>query len=138
MTWHAQADGIGGGSTKPADGGSTPLLGTMTEVEIAYVAGFFDGEGSATFLWVKQGRNQKRYPRIVAAIAQTDRRPLDWIKEWIGTGSVYKDKGDNVHHYMVTANGARKLLNAIRPYLRVKAERVDEVLDLDKKHITPR
>src|SRR5438309_1289519 len=62
----------------------------MDEKDLAYIAGFFDGEGNATIRMVK-GSNGKRYPRLEARLTQNDRVVLDWIQSHYG-GGVYEKK----------------------------------------------
>lgn len=130
---------------KPDGRGSNPLRATgfrdgtlynsivATEVELAYIAGLFDGEGSVFRTSVKSSKNQKRYPRLTAQIAQNDRRVLDWIRETLGYGAVY-EKGLSVagnmgHNFRTTHRTARMFLIEIQPYLRVKAELVGTLLE---------
>jgi hypothetical protein len=110
----------------------------MTETDIAYIAGLFDGEGSVSFGWRKATRNGKRYGKLYARISQNDRRVLDWIRQVTGFGSVHarkRKKWRNLQHDYCTAYEATRLLLAmIRPYLKVKGETVDEKLQLDALH----
>lgn len=104
----------------------------MTENDLAYVAGFFDGEGCATIRMVKAG-NGKRYPRVEARISQNNREVLDWIKESFGFGGVY-EKGLSVagnmgYTYNAMHKSGRIFLTAIEPYLKVKKAHVTNILD---------
>lgn len=96
-------------------------------MEIAWAAGFFDGEGSTY-----ANRNT---PRV--AIGHVDRRPLDRFLAAVGVGSVTGPYDHNTKknpkwrpHYTYQAYGdkAIKVLDALWPYLsapkREQAERV--------------
>ena len=60
----------------------------MTEVQLAYVAGLFDGEGHCRIVTAKASKNGQRYYRAQASISNTDRRCLDYVKECLGFGWV--------------------------------------------------
>lgn len=100
--------------------------------DLAYIAGFFDGEGSATIRMVK-GSNDKRYPRLEARLTQNDREVLDWIQEYFGLGKVYVKKDERTvntgHSLQMYYKSARIFLTAIEPYLRVKQAHVKALLD---------
>lgn len=55
----------------------------MTETELAWAAGFFDGEGNAML-----GR-PGGYRQVIAHIGQADRRVLDRFQGAVGVGKVY-------------------------------------------------
>lgn len=104
----------------------------MTENDLAYIAGFFDGEGSATIRMVKAG-NGKRYPRVEARLSQNDRAVLDWVVDLFGFGKVYAKvdpRTPNVNHsYQAFHKSGRLFLTAIEPYLKVKKVHVGQILD---------
>ena len=54
----------------------------MKREELAWAAGFFDGEGHT-------GRGTHGGRRPIIAITQVDRRPLDRFAEAVGVGKVY-------------------------------------------------
>jgi hypothetical protein len=108
----------------------------MENTTLAYIAGLFDGEGSARTSTPKAS-NGKRYPKLEVRIAQADRDVLDWIKSEFGFGSVYS-KADKraaangwkeCYDYVVAHRMARKFLTAIEPFLVVKKEKVAALLD---------
>lgn len=111
----------------------------MTESELSYIAGFFDGEGSASFVWRRSKKNGKRYGKLEVKVAQNQVEVLNWICASFGFGRVYTGKPaaigkKPVSHLVMLCENARRFLSALRPYLRVKAARVDEVLALDAVH----
>jgi len=105
---------------------------------VAYIAGFFDGEGSASFVWYVRKPGGKKYGKLEAKIAQQDKKVLDWIRRVVGFGRIhgYPERGKRriVYHFVVQCEQARQFLALIRPYLRVKKTRVDEVIRLDARH----
>jgi hypothetical protein len=59
---------------------------TITEVELAYAAGFFDGEGTVGLYWQKPGRFHP-----TCGMSNTDRSIVQWYADNFG-GTVYEDK----------------------------------------------
>ena len=112
----------------------------ITDIEKAYIAGFFDGEGSVSFLWPKS-HGRKTSGRLSVRITQNDRRPLDWIRSLYG-GSVCErrrtERRQLQHDLTLTTELARKFLADIKPYLRVKANTVEEKLALDRQYVKRR
>jgi hypothetical protein len=106
-------------------------LSATSSTDLAYVAGFFEGEGC-----VNIGRQGAGF-RAQICFANTNRPVLDWIAATVG-GRVYE------HHSEVRERGiphvrpffllflnrseARPLFRQIRPHLIVKADLVDNVL----------
>lgn len=61
----------------------------MSTPELAWAAGFFDGEGSTVQTSrITNGRSSRRYSRIQMSLAQNDRRPLDRFAAAVGAGSI--------------------------------------------------
>ena len=101
----------------------------MNKEEIAYLAGFFDGEGSVT----RQYRKDKQYHVLIFQIGQTDFQVLTWIKNKIGYGSIYarKPKDNRKKFWNYYLNGVSRVLHTlylIRPYLIVKKDSVDNMI----------
>ena len=105
--------------------------------ELAWAAGFFDGEGNCR-LRVDKQRNERRsriYGTLVVQIGQTDRDVLDRFHKAVGVGSVCgpytktHTKGRPPTIYFAFHTAGRKAVAAfglIRPYLsRVKREQGD-------------
>ena len=111
----------------------------MDNVTKAYIAGFFDGEGSVGFVWRKSTKNKKKYGRLLARLTQNDRSILEWIRRKTGFGSIHQTKKKNprwklTHYYVVAYEAARQFLWAIQPFLKVKAKAVKDNLRLDAKY----
>lgn len=84
-----------------------------TELELAWAAGFFDGEGCS-----------KHY--MTLSVGQKDRRPLDRFAAAVGYGNVtgpylhgHKKNGDPIycHHWEVSGQKAVAVLRKLWPYL---------------------
>ena len=68
----------------------------MRDVDAAYIAGLFDGEGCVSYKQYmrKRSHNKKPYPtwQIRLEIAMTDRSILVWLNEILGVGTVGEKK----------------------------------------------
>lgn len=92
--------------------------------ELAWAAGFFDGEGCTTFAMSKtrKTRNNKPYPLLFIDIGQVDRRPLDRFLEAVGEGNVngpYDGKGkrQDFYHFKSSSTKVYSILQKLWPYL---------------------
>lgn len=95
-------------------------MGAPTEVEKAYTAGFFDGDGTINCGWSGPGGSFK----VSVSITQKDRECLDWLVTKFG-GRVVPER-DRYWRWIPTNKEA--FLRAIEPYLILKGERVRRVL----------
>ena|SRR5579859_7534847 len=109
----------------------------MNEIDIAYLAGLFDGEGSVSFSFQKATKNGKRYGHLIARVAQKDRTILDWLSGQLGYGTVHHSSHGVFQYYVVRAS-ARKFLGLIRPYVKIKGSVIDEKLALDHQYVKAR
>jgi hypothetical protein len=86
-------------------------------VNIAWIAGFFDGEGCVYIFPHCKG--------MQVSITQKDRTPLDLIRAFYGFGKVNK-KGGGCHVWVVCGrNETMKFLRSIRQYCIVKRKDVE-------------
>ena len=119
----------------------------MSEVDMAYIAGLFDGEGSIHF---KRGIEKKkkhkgkpgyRYSnsmRISMEIAMTDESVLRWLHEVLGVGSFTKKprKGrrkDGTKYLMqyrwrCTFRDAYYVCRLLWPYAHTKLPKIQQVI----------
>jgi hypothetical protein len=98
----------------------------LTGDEVAYSAGFFDGEGSA-FWWLDPRTGG---PTGAVTVTQTQTGVLEWLGLKWGFGSISKSKtsatkGGFVYQWRFHGDNAVEFLTAVRPHLHVKGERVD-------------
>ena len=88
--------------------------------DIAYAAGFFDGEGSCSM----QNTNC-----FTVSVAQHDVRPLEWmVLRWAGTLQYGAGNGKSINWRINKAEDIKRFLSDILPYLKVKNETVTVVL----------
>lgn len=109
----------------------------MSESDWHWIAGFFEGEGSAGCYSSDKGRY-----KLHASISQKEKQTLDAIQALVGYGSVTQCKGSwgKVYHWRVCNAQARKFLNDLLPYLRTGKKwcQVQEALQTDKEKTCPR
>jgi hypothetical protein len=96
-------------------------------IEMAWAAGFFDGEGSTFVLRHKQSRGGtgRLYPCVSVGISvcQTDRRPLDRFVAALGLGKVrgpYRPRGNQRPYFRWERAGrpsVHRALVRLWPYL---------------------
>ena len=110
------------------------LLAIPTEAQIAYIAGFFDGEGCVGIrkpcMDKSRGRLKTHSPYVT--ISQVHRDVLDMIRGFYG-GNIYFSKNGGKNGIWTYQQGGTNLgfdfLRAIYPYLIVKKEQVRVILE---------
>jgi hypothetical protein len=102
---------------------------------LAYIAGFFDGEGCICIFKRNVYKPEKTYTyydyRI--DIANNEKDVLDWIKHTVGFGCVVKKSrsGNRKQGWSYVVSGSRTIefLNLIKPYLRCKLRRAEIAIE---------
>lgn len=92
--------------------------------KIAYIAGFFDGEGCVRIKHANQGGNSYY---VWVAITNTDKPTLDFVMELFG-GQIRKaEKKTNkwAYHFLITSSEAVDMLKTLLPFLRQKKEQAE-------------
>lgn len=109
---------------------------TMDE---SYIAGFFDGEGSAMILTIKRTLKLGTIFRFrpVIRISQKYRMSLDAVCEHLGFGHVTKTNKDQYAYVVNGLDGVITFVDRIKPYSIIKKEvlsNVREFAAFQKKH----
>lgn len=100
----------------------------MDKETLAYLAGFFDGEGCVSILSYHGGKSFG----IRLFASQIDPRPLNILKDKFGGSIQVQPKLPNrrtIYKWGVEGEKAVIALNLLRPYLVVKSEQADIVLE---------
>ena len=94
----------------------------------SYIAGFFDGEGNLHLNFVKN----KTYLQLVCRIYSSDKKVLEKIKKFVGSGQIYEKKKPNLStvYELLFSKKLNVLffLKNILPHLIIKKEHVNYVL----------
>ena len=85
----------------------------MKKTELAWCAGFFDGEGTIYQLGVT--------PYVY--LWQSTKEPLDRFKGIVGYGIVYNKNNKGAYCYYVGGGNGMKVIKALLPYLVVKRDK---------------
>ena len=112
----------------------------MTDTDVAYIAGLFDGEGCVSYKQYmrKRPHNKKPYPtwQIRLEIAMTDKSILIWVNEILGVGTVgekrYKTKytkgWKKQWRWRCSHRDAFKVCCLLFPYAHVKLGEIQKII----------
>lgn len=95
----------------------------------AYIAGFFDGEGSAFILTVKRPNLRRPFsfrPKI--SIAQKERLILDKIKNYLDFGEVIEDSNETHKYVIFNQKHIFKFISRIEKFSLIKNEQLSLLL----------
>ncbi len=106
---------------------------TPQKLNWAYIAGFFDGDGSL-MAQVKNRRDTPTGWRIMFTIClyqdSRHKEPLQWMQKVLGSGYLH-DRRDGITEYRINGYSAvRKILINIQPYVRFKKKQVNYALKI--------
>jgi hypothetical protein len=101
------------------------------ELELAYIAGFLDGDGSL-MLQLKKRSDSKRAIRFMATICfyQDSRhgKTLYWIKKVLGIGYI-SNRNDGMTELRINGyEQIRNILKSLLPYIRFKKLQIQALL----------
>ncbi len=100
----------------------------MTNVELAWAAGFIDGEGCIG-IWKRKDRPSYRFH---IQVENTDFRPLNKLCSMFG-GSVWTSKRvkkfKTLYGWKIEGQKAAQVLNLVFPYLIVKKEQAEVAIE---------
>jgi hypothetical protein len=106
-------------------------LGNLSTEDLAYIAGFFDGEGSVTIHenFRPSPRGKSPNHTLQVSIGNTDPQVLNWIHGIFG-GSLTFRKSTKLNHrdmtqWVARSNGAAIFLKIIIPFLRMKNKQAE-------------
>lgn len=101
-------------------------------LDLAWIAGLFDGEGSVTISYAKHtGKRQDKGFFLVATVSQNRRDVLELLK--CRFGGHISPKNPPTHkrcsHWIVTSKAAETFLRYIQPYVKLKQLVVELALE---------
>ncbi|OLB68611.1 hypothetical protein AUI06_10355 [archaeon 13_2_20CM_2_52_21] len=94
------------------------------EIELAWAAGFFDGEGSISV--VQRPHRDYWYPLV--QVGNKERTPIERFRGIIGTGFIFTRRQDRFNMWVAASKKAEHALVQIVPYLVVKQKQAQLVL----------
>ena len=115
----------------------------MEELEIAYIAGIFDGEGSVDYTQRIEKKKKERPRayltwRIRCEVSMTNKEVMEWIHKKVGIGSLnlnVKNKAPTSKphwkdqwRWRCTHRDALKFAKMIIPYAKVKREKLQQII----------
>jgi hypothetical protein len=115
----------------------------MTELEKAWVAGFWEGDGTCGYYTVRRKLRNGKYTtnsRLTVTVNQVDSTPLHKLVQLFKIGTVRKHSnsfGFNpkgvISTWMLSCHSARVFLNTILPYVvsDTKRQQIVEALKSD-------
>ncbi len=112
------------------------LGGGISETELAYFAGLFDGEGCVNIVEVKPkpGRHSPTF-QTLAQVSMTDRRSLDLLIGSFG-GRIRlstKEGSRPIWVWRAYHKNAKKFLEDVLPYLVVKKHQAELLIELEER-----
>ncbi len=110
------------------DSTSPSASASLSPTDVAWIAGFVDGEGCLTITRQRAKGSvlgEYIYYRPVLVIANNDKPSLDWIQTQLRVGHVATirhgtDRWAPSYQYVVGGFAALKVVRLISPYLRIK------------------
>lgn len=111
-------------------------------IDLAYVAGFFDGEGCITTSIVKKKARKTHHIYSIIVITNTNLAVLEYIQSIFSFGRITEKKYDpgrktRCWAYIIDASSlVLEFLEAIRPYLLVKVEQADLAISYLKSRLS--
>lgn len=106
-------------------------MGSRSKTNLAYIAGFLDGDGSLMMQIKKRTDGIKKFRFMLTICLYQDSRhdkPLWWIKKQFGIGYISKRKD---HITELRINGfkqVRTILEELLPYIRFKRKQAIEII----------
>ena len=110
----------------------------MNDIDLAYIAGLFDGEGSITLARLQHKVWNKGSDFSLRVRIHNTRKPvLEWVAKTIGgkiyTASHYPKGGHNeVFQWLITGPSAIALLLKLKPYIKIKGPQIEIALAFQK------
>ena len=107
-------------------------MGSRSKTDLAYIAGFLDGDGSI-MLQIKSRNDTTRGVRFMATIClyQDTRHeiPLLWIREFFGIGYISRRKDGMTELRINGFASVREILTQLQPYVRFKEAQLSALVE---------
>ncbi len=117
-------------------GNTVGRLSKVNSEDLAYVAGFLDGDGSVMLQLHrrKSGKDVFRVKTVICFYQDSKHlKEIEWMKELLGYGYVYT-RNDHISELRIEGfQRVFEILSLLQPYLRFKREQAKLMLDLIPK-----
>ena len=103
----------------------------FNELELAYIAGFIDGEGTISVFFHKK----KKLWRPIFEICNTDLTTLEWIRDTLGCGSIYSCKKEHKENWKKRYTlqffkaDTLRVLPILIPFLKLKVRQANILIE---------
>jgi len=108
----------------------------MESIELAYIAGFLDGDGSIFFQIIPR-KDYKQKFQIRSSIAFYQKKEyaeiLEWLKNYFGCGYIRHRKTGMSDYTIVDSKEVYKILKLLQPYSKVKKRQIILGLEILEK-----
>jgi hypothetical protein len=105
-------------------------MGSRSEINLAYIAGFLDGDGSLMLQLKKRSDGKTKYRFMSTICFYQDSRhekSLHWIKNIIGIGYISK-RNDGMSELRINGfKQTRDIIKKLLPYIRFKQEQAKAI-----------
>ena len=114
----------------------------LTSAQKGYVAAFLDGEGGIQI--TRSFRKDREYTTALhpdVYFTNTNEEVIRTIRNWLGGGSITRRRERGVHKdtFVLSISGVKSILmmlESIRPYLIVKAQRADLMMEFCRSRLS--
>jgi LAGLIDADG endonuclease len=110
-------------------------MNELTEIQKAYIAGFFDGEGCISILkHFAGGKHKSSTYALTVILSQNGTIPLFEMLELTGVGSIHeKTQNPGSYNWQIRSIDASDFLKLILPYLKCKKEQAEVAIEFQGK-----
>ena len=106
-------------------------MGSQSKINLAYIAGFLDGDGSLMIQIKKRKDGNKKFRFMLTICFYQDFRhaePLFWIKKQLGIGYISK-RNDNITELRINGfKQVKEIVEKLFPYIRFKKKQAIMVI----------
>ena len=111
-------------------------MGSRSQVDLAYIAGFLDGDGSLMIQLKRRSESKEKTRRVMLTICfyQDSRheKPLHWIKEVLGIGYI-SHRNDGMTELRINGNRqVLQILEGLLPFLKFKKKQAEAIINSAK------
>lgn len=107
----------------------------MTNLQIAYLAGIIDGEGSIGLYSKRPSDKDRHYVTLQLSVVNTSKPLMKWLSANVPVGNVGRKAGPKtnhkeIFHWTASSSKAVEVLRLVLPYLVVKKAQAEVVIEL--------